>query len=391
MFYDVEVKALGRKELMKMWAAISEKNEASLQLVDYIGINEMPNIPQAYITIVKAKEFLNKIAMDEDKKIREEVFDENVRAFLGEHNPVNKGISETIKSKKAKQFAVLNNGVTIISPEIAIQSNTKVMHLTNYQIINGCQTTNTLFENYSILDDEIELVVKIIESQDADVGMEIVTATNNQTAVENESFFSLKEKVRLIQKYFDLQRNKDNREKLYFERRQNEYRNTNIKNTKIYDIKELAKCFISVFKARPHDASRYVKKVLNADRIVFENDHNECAYYCATYICYKYNTLINSGKNDARKYNILRWHIAMLYPWVVNNKVESIDPSSNKTTKYCDKILKTFDSDEYYKIFKICQKIIDSIEEPTKDQIKRGKYTSDLRNAAERFLLQKIT
>ncbi|MDE1509948.1 hypothetical protein PWJ72_10850 [Serratia nevei] len=41
IFNEVEVSPLGRKELMKLWGAISDKNEASLQLIDYIGINEM--------------------------------------------------------------------------------------------------------------------------------------------------------------------------------------------------------------------------------------------------------------------------------------------------------------------------------------------------------------
>lgn len=389
IFKEVEVFPLGRKELMKMWGSISDKNEASLQLIDYIGINEMPGIPQAYISTVKAKEFLEKIAMDSEGKIREEVFDENVRAYLGGNNPVNKDIAITLHSPKAKQFAVLNNGVTIIAPEIAIQSNTKVMHLTNYQIINGCQTTNTLFENYEVLDDSIELIVKFIESQDTDVAIEIVTATNNQSAVDNEAFYALREKARLIQKFFDIQRNDDSKESLYFERRENEYRNKSIQTTKIYDIQELARCFISVFKLRPHDASRYVKKVLNTSDIVYDDKDNECSYHCAAYICYKFNTLINGRKNDAPKYNKLRWHVAMLYPWVVNGKVETPDPSSKKITAYCEKILSTLCNDEYIDNFRECQKIIDSIELPTDDQIKRGKYSSDLREAAEAYFKNK--
>ncbi|MBJ9080251.1 AIPR family protein [Citrobacter amalonaticus] len=386
IFNDIEVSPMGRKELMKLWSSISDKNEASIQLIDYIGINEMPGIPQAYISIVKAKEFLEKIAMDDEGNIREEVFDENVRAFLGGDNPVNKDIAKTLHSEKSKQFAVLNNGVTIIAPEIAIQSNTKVMHLTNYQIINGCQTTNTLYEHYADLNDNVELVVKFIESQDTDVAIEIVTATNNQSAVENEAFYALREKARLIQKFFDIQRNDEAKEKLFFERRENEYRNKSIQTTKIYDIKELARCFISVFKLRPHDASRYVKKVLNTSDIVFDDKDNECAYHCAAYICYKFNTLINGRKNDAPKYNRLRWHIAMLYPWVVFGKAETPDPSSKKITAYCDKVLKTLLNEEYIENFKTCQRIIDSIEMPTDDQIKRGKYTSELKEAAEKYL-----
>ncbi|EDP1783069.1 abortive phage infection protein, partial [Salmonella enterica subsp. enterica serovar Heidelberg] len=230
------------------------------------------------------------------------------------------------------------------------------------------------------------LVVKFIESQDTDVAIEIVTATNNQSAVENEAFYALREKARLIQKFFDIQRNDEAKEKLFFERRENEYRNKSIQTTKIYDIKELARCFISVFKLRPHDASRYVKKVLNTSDIVFDDKDNECAYHCAAYICYKFNTLINGRKNDAPKYNRLRWHIAMLYPWVVFGKVETPDPSSKKITAYCDKVLKTLLNEEYIENFKTCQRIIDSIEMPTDDQIKRGKYTSELKEAAEKFL-----
>lgn len=386
IFFNVEVFPIGRKELINYWSAISDKNEASVQLVDYIGINEMPGIPQSYISIVKAKEFIKKIAIDDDGNIREEVFDENVRAFLGDENVVNKDISRTLNSERSKQFAVLNNGVTIIAPEITIQSNTKVMHLTNYQIINGCQTTNTLFDNFDKLDDSVELVVKFIESQDADVAIEIVTATNNQSAIENESFYALKEKSKMIQKYFDLERSKDLRESLYFERRENEYRNKNIQMTRVYDIKELARCFISVFRLRPHDASRYVKKVLKTTDIAFNEMDNEYAYYCSAYICYKYNTLINGRKQDAQKYNRLRWHVAMLYPSVVIGKVDTPEPSAKKITKFCDKILESFKTDKYLENFKICQEIIESTEIPTDDQIKRARYTNELKDAAILYL-----
>ncbi|EBX9824788.1 abortive phage infection protein, partial [Salmonella enterica subsp. enterica serovar Heidelberg] len=76
-----------------------------------------------------------------------------------------------------------------------------------------------LYEHYADLNDNVELVVKFIESQDTDVAIEIVTATNNQSAVENEAFYALREKARLIQKFFDIQRNDEAKEKLFFERR----------------------------------------------------------------------------------------------------------------------------------------------------------------------------
>lgn len=389
-FFDsVDVYPLGRKELMDLWISINDKNEAELQLIDYIGIEKMPGIPQSYIAIVKAKHFLEKIAMDDDLKIKESVFEENIRAYLGGTNKVNGSISETIKDidGMAKQFPVLNNGVTIICPELSIQPNTKVINLTNYQIINGCQTTNTLYENYDILSDDVELIVKFIESQDSDVASRIIQATNSQSAIEGEAFFALKEKARLTQKYFELERRNAEKESLYFERRENEYKNHDIQSTRIYDIKELARCFISVFKGNPHNAARYVKKVLSEnDDLIFNSDDNECAYYCSAYICYKYNTMINGKKSNAQKYNKYRWHIAMLYPWVVHKSVEKIEPNSKKMTSYCTKIIKSFLDDSYIRNFETCHAIIEATEAVTDDQLKRARYTAVLREKAKELI-----
>lgn len=387
LFGKIEVNPLGRSELMKLWRSINDKSEATLELINFMGINEMPGIPQAYITTVKAKEFIKKVAMDDEQKIREEVFDENVRAFLGAENPVNQDITSTILSDKAKQFAVLNNGVTIIAPEVTLTPSKKSIYIANYQIINGCQTTNTLYNNYDNLTDAVELVVKFIQSSEVDIAIDIVTATNNQSKVENSSFYSLRDKTRLIHKFFEIQRGFDEREQIYFERREGEYRNQPIKTTKIYDIVELARCFLSVFKQRPHNAAMYVKKVLNESKdVCYLDSDNEIAYYTSAYICYKYNTLINGRKNNSNKYNKLRWHVAMLYPWVVNKGLNTPAPNSNDVSKFCNKIIKTLTNDHYISHFKECQNIIDTIPFPTDDQIKRGKYTSDLRLAAEEYL-----
>lgn len=179
----------------------------------------------------------------------------------------------------------------------------------------------------------------------------------------------------------------ENREQIYFERREGEYRNKPIKTTKIYDIVELARCFLSVFKQRPQNAAMYVKKVLNESKdVCYLDTDNEFAYYTSAYICYKYNTLINGRKINSNKYNKLRWHVAMLYPWVVNKALDTPAPNSGDINKYCNRIIKTLTSDDYITHFKECQNIIDTIPFPTDDQIKRGKYTSDLRSAADVYL-----
>jgi hypothetical protein len=380
LFNINKVSPFGRKELLRLWQNISDKNETSLKVIDYIGIRENPEIKQAYIAIVNAKEYIKAIALDSDGNLKHEIFEENVRAYLGSEEVVNSKISDTLKSDKNYLFSVLNNGVTIIANELSVQSNNKTFDLTNYQVINGCQTTNTLYEALDILDDTIELQVKFIELNDTEIANQIVTATNSQTEIQSHAFLGLSDKARLIQQHFDVINSTTENEKIYFERMLNEYAEKGYQSTRIFDIKELSRCFIAVFSFMPHDASRYVKKVLKekSDMIFKESDHED-AYYTSALICYKYNVLINGKKSNAHNYNKLRWHIGMLYPWVVHGKAEDIKPNAKKLSSYCKKVQQSIsDNAQFIKHIEICHQIIDSMTIPTDDQIKRGKYTSEL-------------
>ncbi|KJU84432.1 heavy metal translocating P-type ATPase [Candidatus Magnetobacterium bavaricum] len=67
------------------------------------------------------------------------VFYDNVRDYLGE-NPVNQKIDKTLKDAKYDIFSILNNGITIVADKK--NSNVgRLFSISNYQIVNGCQTT----------------------------------------------------------------------------------------------------------------------------------------------------------------------------------------------------------------------------------------------------------
>ncbi|EPG2136045.1 hypothetical protein PPD64_001669 [Providencia stuartii] len=70
-------------------------------------------------------------------------------------------------------------------------------------------------------------------------------------------------------------------------------------------------------------------------------------------------------------------------------KVETPEPSAKKITKFCDKILESFKTEKYVENFKICQEIIDSTDLPTDDQIKRARYTNELKEAATQYFLER--
>jgi hypothetical protein len=394
LFHEAHVTPMGRAELLKFYANATETNEATLQLIDYFGMPKIPNIPQSYIGIAKALDFVDNIISDKEKNLNHRVFEENIRSYLGVDNLVNGKIQTTLKDAKKKElFSVLNNGITIVAPELTLTPNTKEISLTNYQVINGCQTSNTLFHNKHLLTDSVNIIIKFIESANSDVSEDIISATNNQTQVQTESFHGLKNKAKLVQKYFDAKNNKAAAEnKIYFERREQEYKSSGFQNTRIFDVRELARCYAAMVLNQPHNSARYVKEIFSTsgENLFCDADH-ESLYYASALALYKYNTLVNGRKNGAQNFIKLRWHVIQTYKWVVHGKTDMPEPSSKTAEAYANKIILSLLSEDksYIEKFKICQLIIDRTGKPTADAIKRGKFTSDLMQKANEYFKAK--
>lgn len=393
LFNSVKVTAAGRKELLKYYADVSEKNEAKLKLIDYFGMPAIPSIPQSYVGVANAGQFVDSLLRDKEGNLNHSVFEENVRAFLGAENEVNLNIESTLKNTTKKDlFSVLNNGITIVTPELTLTPNSKEISLTNYQIINGCQTSNTLHLNRHLLDQSVNVVIKFIESADNDVSGDIIAATNSQSEVATESFHGLKSKAKLVQKYFDAHNTAANQEnKIYFERRQNEYKDSSFQFTRIFDVRELARCYAAMFLNQPHNSARYVKTIFSAsgsgEDLFCETDH-EALYLASALTLYKYNTLVNGRKIGAQNFIKLRWHIIQVFKWVVHGKTDVPPPSSGKADAYAQKIIRALSAEDksYTKQFEQCQEIIQLTGIPSDDALKRGKFTADLVQKAAEYL-----
>lgn len=71
------------------------------------------------------------------------LYEKNVRKFLGNKRKVNKGIEATIE-KHPERFGLYNNGITIVAEEVDASVPGEVI-LTNPFIVNGCQTTRSIW------------------------------------------------------------------------------------------------------------------------------------------------------------------------------------------------------------------------------------------------------
>lgn len=75
------------------------------------------------------------------------LYEKNVRIFLGRNKAVNKGISKTLR-EEPQNFGLYNNGLTIVSRAITSQGNGTFL-LADPSVVNGCQTTRTLWDTLS--------------------------------------------------------------------------------------------------------------------------------------------------------------------------------------------------------------------------------------------------
>lgn len=165
----------------------------------------------------------------------------NPRSYLElEGNKVNVAIRETIEKRATNEFALFNNGITMISADTRInerigQKNKAQLALRNPQIINGGQTAFTLsrmLEERSVqeaeqifADKEVLLKVITLEGEgDDNIRPEslalieaISTATNQQTTVSGADRYA-NEVV-----YLDIQRALFERYGLLFERKRGEF------------------------------------------------------------------------------------------------------------------------------------------------------------------------
>jgi len=144
-------------------------------------------------------------------KYKNSILKYNPRSYLGhEGKKVNNSIKSTIIDNATNEFALFNNGVTLLSDETYInekigQKNKAQLIVKNPQIINGGQTSYTLsriYEKHSGNDVETifqskEVLIKIItliENTDhyskIELIKEISNATNQQTPVINADKFA---------------------------------------------------------------------------------------------------------------------------------------------------------------------------------------------------------
>lgn len=253
----IEIKYYGANELRDLYLK-PEETELILKTQKSLNSIFMNENNVAYIALVKIKDYFDFIT-DENKKIKENIFESNVRHFQGDVT-VNKKISSTLNEGQTVEFWWLNNGVTLIVNEIVALPTDK-LRLTNVQIVNGLQTTFCIYnelKDKELLDDNRSIMVKIIKANDDSCIDSIISATNSQTEVRAADLRATDRFQRDIESYF-LSKG------YYYDRRKNFYKNQGKKRSKIFTIAKTAQYIETILFRNPHSARSNPTSLLKSD------------------------------------------------------------------------------------------------------------------------------
>ncbi len=307
---------IGIKEIQKFYRKINEDLEATILLPKVLTYSyDGNNIQSAYFGLIDINQYI-KLLYDSETNGIKRVFDDNIRDFLGiADNEVNTNMENRLKSDDAQLFGILNNGITVIADDI--KPTGERYTLVNYQIVNGCQTSNVILENIDeIKNKSISLPIRLIKTIDDNTKTEIVKATNSQTGLKPEQLDSLNAFHKMLEEYYKSVNKFNGKSKeldveIFYERRTNQYRNNTIAKNRVISIPIQIKSVAAMLKNNPHGVSGHygtVARKLKGE--IFLEDHILEAYHASALMYYRVDQFFNK-RRDFKQFRRMKWHIMM--------------------------------------------------------------------------------
>ncbi|MBS1846231.1 MAG: AIPR family protein [Actinobacteria bacterium] len=321
LFSSIQCDGIDGARLQQLYRSATSAATATVEFESKVTLPRIDGVEQAFLGVLPARELMKLLADDDGEEIRKSVFEDNVRDFQGGDAPVNARIRETINGPHRQQFAVLNNGVTIVVRELRVTANT--FRLTDYQVVNGAQTSHVIFSSRDVLAEGQDILVptRIIQTDDEDLITAIVTATNSQTEVKVDELNARAVSERNVEKFFAATKPPRN---LLYERRSKQYDNqSNVVKARVIDRYTLVRATAATFADEPHLSTGYPMQLLSRlagakrpeegrpRQRFFGDDDEPIVYYAAASAHYRLDLFFKTGRLEARL-KPARWHLLRL-------------------------------------------------------------------------------
>jgi hypothetical protein len=221
-FERITLEEVDYSNVVKLLSQTAQKNEiAKLKAVDEQIFDRSDGDIKGVIANIEAQSLLSALRDDQTGSIKRYLFNDNIRIYLGDDGGYNKEIISSALSDDNYLFWYLNNGITIVCDRVEYQKGTRgpVINLSGFQIVNGAQTCNALYNAY-VLDPQkvsnVLLLVKIFETHRHDISSRVAIATNSQARINLRDLHSNDEVQKKIEQILLTHG-------LYYERKKNQH------------------------------------------------------------------------------------------------------------------------------------------------------------------------
>lgn len=186
--------------LKRQRSSRGRKEPIEINFLELFGVG-IPCLPantssasmESYLVVMPAK-----ILASLYERYSARLLEQNVRTFLQARSKVNKGIRATIMGEPSMFFAY-NNGITATAQDIKTISTGRgleIVHLSDLQIVNGGQTTASLYhtnrkDKADLGDIFVQMKLSVIEPEESEaIVPRISEYANTQNRVNAADFFS---------------------------------------------------------------------------------------------------------------------------------------------------------------------------------------------------------
>ncbi len=389
---SVTIKVIDANYIIDSYDEIENKSTVKIHFEKNISCGKIDGVMQSFIGYLPIGEFL-KLITGADGNIRKNLFYENVRDFQGHSNSVNSEIADTLKDPgKVDKFLLLNNGVTVVAKEFTniLSSDYEI---SDYYIVNGCQTSNVLFHHSSDVSDQSSLYVpiKIVHTTDNNVIASLIRSTNRQTPVPDEAFVSLEKFHKRLQEYYK-RYSQSCFEKLYYERRSKEFSNSaeRVEKPRIINLHGQIRAFTSIILGEPQlaMANNPTSILKEHEGKMFQDEHIYTPYFLSSLLLYLFYRYSEEGK-VSKKYVISRYWICWIARVLLFKSIDIGPMNSEKTEKKCDRLIEGLaDVGSAVSLFRDAAKIFEDAKREHRDKHGRQRNAQLVRLKSFRDLIK---
>lgn len=351
-----------------------EKENGVLNCIDVQKYERIDCDIRGMVANIDATSFIDMVTTDDGENIKRHLFDENIRGYLGLSGGFNKQILSSALSDDNHLFWYLNNGITIIANNFSHQKvRGAKIKIENLQIVNGAQTSYSLFQAFKENPEkvaEVVLLVKIFASDREDISERIAIATNSQARISPRDLKANDSVQKKIASIFE-----DNG--IFYERKKNQFEGDI--SGPVIDSRKLGQVILAYILEEPHQSKTVTEDIFGKMYNFIFSPNLDANFLVKLAKLYLFVSArreaaldmlrrepIDSERNEAVGYT--QWHVLYTIKLLAAENKKEI-PEENEFEQYLEranetiaKIAKQYKEQSFYRVFRSSK---------TKDVIRR--------------------